>query len=442
MNGGYSSSPLETEGLNICWLRRDLRLQDNAALHHALKSDHPVLVLFIFDQNILDKLPKNDARVTFIYQTLKGIKQELQSQGSDLLIKYGNPEVIWPEVLKDHNVKGVYINNDYEPYARERDDSMAEFLASENIDFKTFKDQVIFEKNEILKADKTPYTVFTPFYNQWFAKLNNFYVKEYPTAKYFGNLLQTEYFSMPTLEEMGFEKSSLDFPKISYTDKLANYAAERDYPALEGTTHIGLHLRFGTLSIRKAAQQAIEAQSYIWLKELAWREFYMTILWHFPHSATESFKKQYDKIQWRNNEDEFSAWCKGETGYPIVDAGMRQLNQTGWMHNRVRMIVGSFLTKHLLIDWRWGETYFAEKLLDYEMASNVGGWQWAAGSGNDAAPYFRVFNPELQTKKFDPEFKYIKKWVPEFGTKKYAQPIVEHKFARERVLKVFKEALS
>ncbi|TDG35423.1 deoxyribodipyrimidine photo-lyase [Pedobacter changchengzhani] len=429
-------------GVTICWLRRDLRLQDNAALYHALKSEYPVLVLFIFDKNILDKLNKEDDRVTFIYQTLEDIKVQLQANGSDLLIKYGNPEEIWPDVLKQYTVKEVYINNDYEPYARERDDNMAEFLASENIIFKTYKDQVIFEKNEILKADKTPYTVFTPFYNQWFAKLNSFYTKAYPTENYLNNLLQTERFSTPTLQEMGFEKSSLDFPKISYTDKLATYAEKRDYPALEGTTHVGLHLRFGTLSIREAAQKAIEEKSYIWLKELAWREFYMTILWHFPHSASGSFKKQYDKIQWRNNEDEFKAWCRGETGYPIVDAGMRQLNQTGWMHNRVRMIVGSFLTKHLLIDWRWGETYFAEKLLDYEMASNVGGWQWASGSGNDAAPYFRVFNPELQTKKFDPEFKYIKKWVPEFGTKKYAQPIVEHKFARERVLKVYKEALS
>ncbi|WP_029277127.1 cryptochrome/photolyase family protein [Pedobacter borealis] len=428
--------------ISIHWFRRDLRLADNAALYHALKSGYPVLPLFIFDQNILDKLPIADARVTFIYQTVEDLKKELQLHGSDLLVKYGKPEKIWSEILKEYDVKGVYTNHDYEPYARERDDNIAEFLTSEKIAFKTYKDQVIFEKNEILKADKTPYTVFTPFYKQWHAKLNDFYVKAYPTKKYFENLLKTEHLPGVTLKEMGFERSKLNFPKISYKNKLDDYAKERDFPALDGTTHIGLHLRFGTLSIRKAVKDALEAKSNVWLSELAWREFYMIILWHFPYSAFDSFKKQYDKIKWRNNEDEFKAWCEGNTGYPIVDAGMRQLNQTGWMHNRVRMIVGSFLTKHLLIDWRWGEAYFAEKLLDYEMASNVGGWQWAAGSGNDAAPYFRVFNPELQTKKFDPRFDYIKKWVPEFGTKKYAQPIVEHTFARERVLKVFKEALS
>ncbi|GAA4209063.1 deoxyribodipyrimidine photo-lyase [Pedobacter jeongneungensis] len=428
--------------VSVFWFRRDLRLEDNAALYHALKSEYPVLPLFIFDKNILDKLLKDDARVTFIYQTIEGLKKKLQQRGSDLLVKYGTPEKIWPEILKEYEVKEVYTNHDYEPYARERDDNMAEFLTSEKIVFKTYKDQVIFEKNEILKADKTPYTVFTPFYKQWHAKLNDFYVKAYPTKKYLKNLLQTKHLPLPTLKDMGFEESKLDFPKISYKDKLDDYAKERDFPALDGTTHIGLHLRFGTLSIRKAVRDAIEAKSNVWLSELAWREFYMMILWHFSYSAFDSFKKQYDKIKWRNNEDEFKAWCEGKTGYPIVDAGMRQLNQTGWMHNRVRMVVGSFLTKHLLIDWRWGETYFAEKLLDYEMASNVGGWQWAAGSGNDAAPYFRVFNPELQTKRFDPNFEYIKKWVPEFGTKKYAQPIVEHTFARERVLKVFKEALS
>lgn len=430
------------QAISIFWFRRDLRLTDNAGFYHALKSGHPVLPLFIFDKNILDKLPEGDARVTFIYQTIADLKKDLQKHSSDLLVKYGKPEKIWSEILAEYEVAAVYTNHDYEPYAHERDDNMAEFLTSEKIAFKTYKDQVIFEKGEILKADQTPYTVFTPFYKQWHAKLNSFYTKAYPTQKYYKNLLPCKNLPLPSLKEMGFEKSKLSFPKLSYKSKLDSYAKERDFPALDGTTHIGLHLRFGTLSIRKAVRDAIEAKSNIWLSELAWREFYMSILWHFPYSATDSFKKQYDKIKWRNNESEFKAWCEGNTGYPIVDAGMRQLNQTGWMHNRVRMVVASFLTKHLLIDWRWGETYFAEKLLDYEMASNVGGWQWAAGSGNDAAPYFRVFNPELQTKKFDPKLEYIKKWVPEFGTKKYAQPIVEHTFARERVLKVFKEALN
>ncbi|MFC4211533.1 cryptochrome/photolyase family protein [Pedobacter lithocola] len=435
-------SSSDNSGISILWFRRDLRLEDNAAFYHALKSNFPVLPLFIFDKNILDKLPETDARVTFIYDTICDIKEELQSKGSDLLIKYGKPEDVWPEVLKTYEVKEVYTNHDYEPYARERDDNMVEFLTSEKITFKTFKDQVIFEKGEISKADKTPYTVFTPFYKQWHAKLNDFYTKPYPTTKYFKNLFQTKNLSVPTLKEMGFERSKLEFPKLNYKNKLADYAKERDYPALDSTTHIGLHLRFGTLSIRKAAKDAIDAKSTVWLSELAWREFYMMIIWHFPYAATNSFKKQYDKIKWRNDEKEFKSWCEGDTGYPLVDAGMRQMNETGWMHNRVRMVVASFLSKHLLIDWRWGEAYFAEKLLDYEMASNVGGWQWAAGSGNDAAPYFRVFNPELQMKRFDPKFEYIKKWVPEFGTKKYAQPLVEHTFARERVLKVFKEALS
>ncbi|WP_443945884.1 cryptochrome/photolyase family protein [Pedobacter sp. AW1-32] len=428
--------------ISIFWFRRDLRIEDNAGLYHALKSENPVLPLFIFDRNILDKLPKDDARVTFIYETIQTLKEKFRKLGSDVLIKYGKPEKIWQEILKEYQVEAVFTNHDYEPYGRERDDAMSEFLSSERITFKTFKDQVIFEKGEILKADKTPYTVFTPFYKQWHAKLNDFYLKPYPTKKYIKNIFQTKHLPCPTLKEMHFENSAVDFPKISYKSKLDNYAKERDFPALDSTTHIGLHLRFGTLSVRKAAADAIENKSLVWLSELAWREFYMTIIWHFPYAAFDSFKKQYDKIKWRNNEDEFKAWCKGETGYPIVDAGMRQLNETGWMHNRVRMVVASFLSKHLLIDWRWGEAYFAEKLLDYEMASNVGGWQWAAGSGNDAAPYFRVFNPELQTKKFDPKFEYIKKWVPEFGTKKYAQPIVEHTFARERVLKVFKEALA
>lgn len=428
--------------ISIFWFRRDLRLEDNAALYQALKGEHPVLPLFIFDQNILDKLAVDDARITFIYQTIEDLKTVLQKQGSDVLVKYGKPESVWPEILKDYEVAAVYTNHDYEPYARERDDNMAEFLRSEKIEFKTFKDQVIFEKGEILKADKTPYTVFTPFFKQWQAKLNDFYLKAYPTKKYFKNFLKIKHLPLPSLKEMGFEVSKLEFPKISYKDKLDSYAKERDFPALPGTTRIGLHLRFGTISIRKVATDAIDAKSNVWLSELAWREFYMMILWHFPYAAFDSFKKQYDKIKWRNDEKEFKAWCEGNTGYPLVDAGMRQLNEIGWMHNRVRMVTASFLSKHLLIDWRWGEAYFASKLLDYEMASNVGGWQWAAGSGNDAAPYFRVFNPELQTKRFDPKFEYIKKWVPESDTKKYAQPIVEHKFARERVLKVFKEALA
>lgn len=429
--------------INICWLRRDLRIEDNAALYHALKAGLPVLLLFIFDKKILDDLSnKKDARVTFIYQTLKAIEETLQTQGSSLLIKHGSPEETWPEVLSAYTVKGIYTNHDYEPYALQRDETLAEYLRSEEISFQTYKDQVIFEKEEITKADGKPYTVFTPYFKQWKNKLDDFYLKAYPVKKYLAQLYQTKPLFFPTLHKLGFEESDQKFPLANFEHKLAAYEERRDYPYDDATSHLGLHLRFGTVSIRDAASTAVAAKAEKWLSELAWRDFYMMILWHFPHTATRSFKPAYDNIKWHNNEQEFEAWKNGKTGYPIVDAGMNQLNQTGYMHNRVRMIIGSFLTKHLLIDWRWGEAYFAEKLLDYEMASNVGGWQWACGCGNDAAPYFRVFNPELQAKKFDPQNKYIYKWAPEYKQEKHTQPIVEHAFARERILKVFKEALS
>jgi len=428
--------------INICWLRRDLRLNDNAALYHALKGEFPVLLLFIFDKNILDDLhDKKDARVTFIYQQLQEIENKLQKKGSSLMIKHGTPEQAWSSLLKEYTVKNVYTNHDYEPYAAERDDSLAEFLRSEDIALHTYKDQVIFEKDEVVKADGKPYTVFTPYFRQWMLKLNDFYLKAYPVEKYLKNLFQTDPLAFPSLSSLGFEKSDQEFPSADFERKLAEYEERRDYPGDDATTRIGLHLRFGTVSIRDAASTAQDAKANKWLSELAWRDFYMMILWHFPQVATKSFKPAYDNIRWRNDEKEFEAWKNGKTGYPIVDAGMNQLNQIGYMHNRVRMIVGSFLTKHLLIDWRWGEAYFAEKLLDYEMASNVGGWQWACGCGNDAAPYFRVFNPELQAKKFDPKNKYIYHWAPEYKTEKHVQPIVEHAFARERILKVFKEAL-
>lgn len=429
--------------INICWLRRDLRLEDNTALFHALKSDYPVLILFIFDKNILQKLSdEHDARVTFLFQTLENLNKQLETYHSSILTLYNTPEKAWAQVLDDYMVKSVFTNNDYEPYARERDNALAEYLSSEGIKFKTFKDQVIFEKNEILKADGKPYTVFTPYFRQWQQKLNEYYVKSYQADKYLQNLYHTQSFPLPTLKQVGFRMSSLQFPEKSFTQKLNYYEKRRDFPAADATTHIGLHLRFGTVSIRNAAKDAIDHRAEKWLSELAWRDFYMMILWHFPHTAKQAFKPVYDNIKWRNNEAEFEAWREGKTGYPLVDAGMKQLNQTGYMHNRVRMVVASFLTKHLLIDWRWGEAYFAEKLLDYEMASNVGGWQWACGCGNDAAPYFRVFNPELQAKRFDPENKYIYAWAPEYKEKKHTQRIVEHAFARERFLKVFKAALN
>ena len=467
--------------VNICWLRRDLRLDDNAALYYALKAKEPVLLTFIFDKHILGKLEnKADDRVNFIHQQLSKINDELTAKGSALLIKYDTPANAWQEIIATYNVKTVYTNHDYEPYARKRDEAIGDLLKQSDIAFQTFKNQVIFEKNEVQKADGTPYTVFTPYYKQWLQKLDEFYAKSYPVNKYLENLYQPNSksplfnspqgeaheadgdmlipllegaccetseagggkFKFPSLEDIGFEPSNTKFPSTNFVEKLNDYEKDRDYPAKNATTHLGLHLRFGTISIRTVVREALVHKADKWLSELAWREFYMMILWHFPHTTNKAFKADYDRIQWRNNEKEFELWCKGETGYPLVDAGMRELNNTGFMHNRVRMVVASFLCKHLLIDWRWGEAYFAEKLLDYEQASNVGGWQWACGSGNDAAPYFRVFNPELQLKKFDPKREYVFKWAPEYKNALLPVPIVAHEFARQRALATYKKALT
>ncbi|WP_316823286.1 deoxyribodipyrimidine photo-lyase [Pedobacter gandavensis] len=430
--------------INICWLRRDLRLEDNAAIYHALKSEYPVLLLFIFDTDILSKLSnKQDARVSFLHQTLNRLNTTLQkTQGSSILVKHGKPSEVWATLCETYQINAVYTNHDYEPDAIKRDAAITVQLQAKNISFYSYKDQVIFEKNEIKKSDGLPYTVFTPYFRQWQQKLNDFYAKAYPTEKYFQNFWQIKPFPIPDLEEIGFEASTLKFPDKNFEEKLNDYEKKRDFPAADATSHIGIHLRFGTISIRNAVRAALEQKADKWLSELAWRDFYQMILWHFPHTVTKSFKPKYDHIKWRNRPEEFEAWCQGNTGYPLVDAGMRQLNATGYMHNRVRMVVASFLCKHLLIDWRWGEAYFAERLLDYEMASNVGGWQWACGCGNDAAPYFRVFNPELQMKKFDPKLAYVDQWVPAYKQLKHALPIVEHAFARERVLKVFKAALN
>ena len=430
--------------VNIFWFRRDLRLEDNAGLYHALKASNPVLCIFIFDRQILDNLQdRDDARVTFIHQTITKLDDDLKKLGSALLVIYDTAEHAWERLIAQYAISKVYTNHDYEPYAQKRDQAIEHLLAKNGVAFKTFKDQVIFEKNEVVKDDGKPYTVFTPYMRKWYQKLRPFYLKPYPTEKYFGNLYQTDGFSIPSLAEMGFTESKLPLPPIKYQPFIKDYAEKRNFPAVEGTTHIGLHLRFGTVSIRQLAAKGFATEEKTWLNELIWREFYMMILFHFPHTIDHAFKPEYDRIQWSNNEAHFKAWCEGQTGYPLVDAGMRELNATGYMHNRVRMVVASFLTKDLLIDWRWGERYFARKLLDFELASNVGGWQWAAGSGTDAAPYFRIFNPESQTKKFDPDLAYIKKWVPEYADFSiYPKPIVEHTFARERCLNTFKEALS
>jgi len=433
-----SARKIITSDTAIFWFRRDLRLSDNAGLYQALISQKDVVPIFIFDTEILDKLEdKADKRVEFIYKSLELIKKELENLGSSLLILQGNPVKIYEEL----NPKAVYTNHDYEPYAIERDNRIKNLLEKKGIEFTTYKDQVVFEKSEVTKDDGKPYTIFTPYSRKWKAAITKFYLKSYPTEKYFNNFKRIKPLPFPSLPDLGFEETHPYFPERSIKQSIIEkYDTTRNFPAIHGTTRLSIHLRFGTISIRKLAQIAMK-KNEVWLNELIWRDFYHMILFHFPHIQKKSFKPAYDKIQWRNNLKEFNAWCEGKTGYPIVDAGMRELNTTGFMHNRVRMITASFLTKHLLIDWRLGEAYFAAKLLDYDLAANNGGWQWAASSGCDAAPYFRVFNPQLQTEKFDPKLVYIKKWVPEFGTKDYPQPIVEHTFARERVLKVYKEAL-
>lgn len=430
--------------LAVFWFRRDLRLDDNAGLYHALKGEHPVLPLFIFDREILDKLQdKDDARVTFIYNEIEKINTELKKHGSSLLVLYDKPEHAWDKLLKEYNVAAVFTNRDYEPYAKNRDNAIAEKLKKHNISFNSYKDQVVFDRGEVMKADGSPYTVYTPYMRKWYETLKPFYLKAYPNKKYFRNFFKTHALPVPSLKDMGFEKSSMEFPGKGYERYIADYAEKRDFPGIHGTTHIGLHLRFGTVSIRELASEANKHHNKTWLNELIWREFYMMILDNFPQTMDHAFRPEYDRIVWVNNEQQFKAWCDGMTGFPLVDAGMRELNATGYMHNRVRMVVASFLAKDLLIDWRWGERYFARKLLDYEMASNVGGWQWSAGSGTDAAPYFRIFNPDSQLKKFDPDLIYIKKWVPEYADfSKYPKPIIDHAFARERCLKAFKAALN
>lgn len=435
---------MKKEKIAIFWYRRDLRLHDNAGLYRALKSGLPVLPLFIFDKTILDKLEnKEDKRLTFIFDAIIELQKELKKHHSDILVRYGTPLEIWKDLIEEYDIAEVYTNNDYESYAKDRDGQVKDLLSKNGAEFKSFKDQVIFEKQEVLTGQNTVYTVFTPYSRAWKAKLNDFYLSSYPTEKYFSNLFKIKSQSIPSYKEMGFTETDHTFPDDHVkSDLIEEYEEKRNYPAIPGTSRMGLHLRFGTVSIRELARQASE-HSQTYLSELIWRDFYFQILWNFPQVGQgKAFRADYDKIKWRDNEKEFELWCQGKTGYPLVDAGMHQLNETGFMHNRIRMVTASFLTKHLLIDWRWGEAYFAEKLLDYDLSANNGGWQWVAGSGTDAAPYFRIFNPEAQAAKFDPKGEYIKKWVPELNTMNYPAPMVDHKFARERCLKAYKEALS
>jgi deoxyribodipyrimidine photo-lyase len=429
--------------IHLFWFRRDLRLADNAGLYHALKAGLPVVPIFIFDNNILDKLEdKKDKRVHFIHESLCRLQGELIKIGSSLEIYYGSPEMVFANLLTKFKVAKLFTNHDYEPYALKRDNTIRNLLKKSGVEFITFKDQVIFEKGEIMKDDGTPYTIFTPYSKKWKMKLNDFFAKPYATERYFQYFYKQKPFPIPSLESMGFEKALENYPSMVLSDQLiSKYKEQRDFPGIAGTSRMSVHLRFGTISIRGLVRAAL-GKSETFLNELIWRDFYQMILWNFPQVGEgKSFKPAYDLIPWRNNEKEFERWCEGQTGYPIVDAGMRELNETGFMHNRVRMIVASFLSKHLLIDWRWGEAYFAQKLLDFDLAANNGGWQWAAGSGCDAAPYFRVFNPYLQTQKFDPELKYVRAWVPELEEFSYPQPMVAHEMARKRVLEVYASAL-
>lgn len=431
------------KSVNIFWFRRDLRLDDNAGLYHALKGELPVIPIFIFDKYILDELEdKEDRRVEFIRAAIIEIQDKLGEMNAAIEVYYGTPVETFNMLIKKYSISKVFTNHDYEPYAVKRDAEIKELLEKSGISFHTYKDQVIFEKKELMKDNGEPYAVFTPYSRKWLATLNDFYIKAYPVKKYVDNLYRQPAQEIPSMESMGFKEMGKPFPSVELEEELIDkYGDNRNFPGMKSTSKLGVHFRFGTVSIRNIASRS-QKLSDVYLKELIWRDFYQMVLWNFPQIGQgKAFKPEYDNIKWRNNELEFERWCQGQTGYPIVDAGMRELNETGFVHNRVRMVVASFLTKHLLIDWRWGEAYFAEKLLDFDLASNNGGWQWASGSGCDAAPYFRIFNPYIQTKKFDPDLTYISKWVPEFQEFNYPPPIVEHDFARKRCLEAYSKAL-
>ena len=430
------------ENFSVFWFRRDLRLDDNLGLNAALSSGLKVIPIFIFDTEIINKLEKNDLRIKMIHAALVKLNDAMLGNRCNVGMYLGNPKAVFESLLKKYKIKSVYTNRDYEPYALERDKSIKSFLEKKNVTYKSFKDQVIFEKDEVVKDDGNPYKVYTPYSRKWIEKLN---ARGFETCKSETKLNSLASLELPylTLKEIGFDEKKFDIPLFNIDFKtIEKYEETRNFPYLNSTSRIGAHLRFGFVSIRKLVEKAHKKSNKTYLKELIWREFFMQILWHFPYTQEKSFKPKYDRIKWLNNYEEFKKWCEGNTGYPLVDAGMRELNQTGFMHNRVRMLVGSFLCKHLLIDWRWGEKYFAKKLLDYEMSSNVGNWQWVAGCGVDASPYFRIFNPKEQIKKFDKDFKYIKKWVPEFQSSLYPKEIIDHKFARNRCLETFKAAVA
>lgn len=428
--------------VNIFWFRRDMRLNDNVGLYQALQSNKPVLPVFIFDTHILEHLETYDSRVHFIHDTIQELQEELSKVGSALWVFHGTPIDAFKQLCEDFTIEEVFINRDYEPYAREREQQLLDFFNEKGVGFKGFKDQVIFEKKEIVKDDNSPYVVYSPYGKKWTKVFQEQGITHYPSEHFKDNFIKTDAWPIPSLADMGFKRTSVPFPDKKVDDSvIRDYHQNRNFPYVNGTSRLSVHLRFGTVSIRNLVEKAARLNN-AFLNELTWRDFYQMILWHFPRVVHESFKKAFDAIPWRNDETDFQKWCEGITGYPMVDAGMRQLNTIGYMHNRLRMVTASFLTKHLLIDWRWGEAYFGKQLLDYELSSNNGGWQWAAGSGVDAAPYFRIFNPQRQIERFDPDYKFIRYWVPEYGTPDYPQPIVEHKWARNRALETFKSTFN
>ena len=431
------------EKFTIFWFRRDLRIDDNKGFFEALNGKNKVIPIFIYDTEIIDKLHNDDHRLTFIQNALGGINNAMKRNRCALRTYRGTPEAVFEKIIREFPIEKVIANHDYEPYAMERDEKVKKLLKARKIYFETHKDQVIFERNEVVKDDGNPYMVYTPYSVKWLAKFNREGIENYPSENHLGNLYNEHPLPHMSHKEMGFEISKMVPKNFRFDDELIDqYEATRNFPAQDATSRLGVHLRFGTQSVRKLISKSASRENATFLKELIWREFFMQILWHFPHTVNQCFKKKYDRIEYRNNEEEFEKWCQGKTGYPLVDAGMRELNRTGFMHNRVRMLTASFLCKHLLIDWRWGEAYFSEKLFDYEMSSNIGNWQWSAGCGVDAAPYFRIFNPHEQIKKFDKSLDYIKTWVEDLDQSSYPEPIVAHKFARERCLKEYKLALN
>ena len=424
----------------IFWFRRDLRLHDNVGLFHALSKSKNVYPIFIFDKDITKNLNKDDYRLNFIKEQINLMNEKLKKYECSINIFYGKPLDVFKNIISKTEVEKIVFNKDYEPYAIKRDCAIKELVTKNNIEFIGYKDHVIFEENEVVKDNGDPYVVYTPYSRKWINKLNNKEIIKYHSNEYLSNL--KSFNKTLKIDEVPFSSNLTPLELNFNEDVIENYERDRNFPAINATSKLGVHLRFGTKSVRELVLRSNSSENKTFLKELIWREFFIQILWHFPHTVNKCFKEKYEKVEWINDNESFIKWCQGNTGYPIVDAGMRELNSTGFMHNRVRMITASFLCKHLLIDWRKGEKYFASKLFDYEQASNVGNWQWVAGCGVDAAPYFRIFNPTEQLKKFDKQKDYVRKWVPEFDSESYVDPIIDHKYARERCLNAYKIGLN